>query len=258
MTVHAPGFLPEIPSNNILGTDVAALDWDAAMALLGALVREKRFTRVAFFNANNANLAARDSDFARALCRFLVLPDGVGVDIAAKLLYGAPFPANLNGTDFIPALLVGIGTPLKVALLGARLDSAERAAAELGRIAPQHEFTVIGDGFFGREDEPRILADIARLHPDILLIAMGVPRQELWIERVITAEHCTLPIAVGALFDFLSGAVPRAPGWMRRLRLEWLFRLLMEPRRLFRRYVIGNPLFLSRVLRQRRASQKAG
>lgn len=258
MTVHAPGFLPEIPSKNILGSDVAALDWDAAMALLGGLLHEKRFTRIAFLNANNANLAARDGDFARALHRFLILPDGVGVDIAAKLLYGAPFPANLNGTDFIPALLTGIGAPLKVALLGARLDSAKKAAAELGRIAPQHAYTVIADGFFGREDEPRILADIARLRPDILLIAMGVPRQERWIERVITAEHCTLPIAVGALFDFLSGTVPRAPGWMRRLRLEWLFRLVLEPKRLFRRYVIGNPLFLSRVLRQRLALRKAG
>lgn len=80
---------------------------------------------------------------------------------------------------------------------------------------------------------------------------MGVPRQELWIARNLTEKHCTLPIAVGALLDFLSGAVPRAPGWMRRMRLEWLFRLIVEPGRLWRRYIVGNPLFLARVLRQK-------
>ena len=80
---------------------------------------------------------------------------------------------------------------------------------------------------------------------------MGVPRQELWIARHIDARHCTLPIAVGALLDFLSGTVPRAPLWMRQLRLEWLFRLWVEPGRLWRRYVVGNPLFLLRVIRQK-------
>ena len=80
---------------------------------------------------------------------------------------------------------------------------------------------------------------------------MGVPRQELWIARNLTKQHCILPIAVGALLDFLSGSVPRAPGWMRTLRLEWLFRLIIEPRRLWRRYIVGNPLFLARVLYQK-------
>ena len=94
----------------------------------------------------------------------------------------------------------------------------------------------------------------------MLLVAMGVPRQELWIARHIDERHCTLPIAVGALLDFLSGAVPRAPLWMRRLRLEWLFRLVVEPGRLWRRYVVGNPLFLVRVVRQRlsRGAEAAG
>ena len=91
----------------------------------------------------------------------------------------------------------------------------------------------------------------ATLRPEILLVAMGVPRQELWIERHITAEHCTLPIAVGALFDFMSGAVPRAPSLMRQLRMEWVFRLMIEPMRLWRRYVLGNPIFLVRVLREK-------
>ncbi|RWM26149.1 WecB/TagA/CpsF family glycosyltransferase [Mesorhizobium sp.] len=239
----------------ILGISVLAIRWDEAIALLSRLIAERRFTKVSFLNAHNANLAYSDPVFAEALGDFLVLPDGVGVDIAAKLLYGAPFPDNLNGTDFIPAFLQASTRPLTVALLGATRVNAEAASVKLSALAVQHKFVVVHDGYFSPAEEPAIVERIARLRPDVLLVAMGVPRQELWIARHIDARHCTLPIAVGALLDFLSGTVPRAPLWMRRLRLEWLFRLWIEPGRLWRRYVVGNPLFLWRVLKQKLAHE---
>ena len=244
----------------ILGIPVLAIRWDEAMALLTRLTRERRFTRITFLNAHNANMASTDPVFAKALDDFLILPDGIGVDLAAKLLYGEPFPDNLNGTDFVPAFLQASTQPLTVALLGATRVNAEAASKKLAAIAVQHRFVVIHDGFFSAAQEPEIVDRIATLRPDVLLVAMGVPRQELWIARHIDARHCTLPIAVGALLDFLSGAVPRAPLWMRRLRLEWLFRLVVEPGRLWRRYVVGNPLFLLRVARQKfaRGAEAAG
>lgn len=235
----------------ILGITVASLDWDEAIGLLRRVVVEKRFTKVSFLNAHNANIACVDREFAEALDDFLILPDGVGVDMAAKILFGDPFPANLNGTDFIPAFLLAIPEPLVVGLLGTRREHADAAAGALARMAPQHRFEVVHDGYFSQQQEPEILGRIAAMKPDVLLVAMGVPRQELWIARHITAEHCTVPVAVGALLDFLSGAVPRAPALIRRLRLEWLFRLYIEPGRLWRRYVVGNPLFLARVFRQK-------
>lgn len=239
----------------ILGISVLAIRWDEAIALLSRLIAERRFTKVSFLNAHNANLAYSDPVFAEALDDFLVLPDGVGVDIAAKLLYGAPFPDNLNGTDFIPAFLQASTRPLTVALLGATRVNAEAASVKLSALAVQHKFVVVHDGYFSPAEEPAIVKRIARLRPDVLLVAMGVPRQELWIARHIDARHCTLPIAVGALLDFLSGTVPRAPLWMRRLRLEWLYRLWIEPGRLWRRYVVGNPLFLWRVFKQKLAHE---
>ncbi|RWX68046.1 glycosyltransferase [Mesorhizobium sp. M4B.F.Ca.ET.089.01.1.1] len=235
----------------ILGIPVLAIRWDDAIALLTRLVAERRFTKVSFLNAHNANIACTDPVFAEALDDFLILPDGIGVDMAAKLLYGAPFPDNLNGTDFVPAFLQASSRPLTVGLLGATRVNAEAASVKLAALAVQHRFVVIHDGYFSAAEEPTIVDRIAALRPDVLLVAMGVPRQELWIARHIDARHCTLPIAVGALLDFLSGTVPRAPLWMRRLRLEWLFRLLIEPGRLWRRYVVGNPLFLWRVARQK-------
>jgi exopolysaccharide biosynthesis WecB/TagA/CpsF family protein len=235
----------------VLGIPVVSIGWDGATALLTRLLVERRFTKVTFLNAHNANIAYSDPAFAEVLDDFLILPDGVGVDMAAKILYGSSFPANLNGTDFIPAFLEASVRPLTVALLGASPAIAEAASIRLARIAPQHRLEVIHNGYFAADEEAGIVARIAELRPDVLLVAMGVPRQELWIARHIDASHCTLPIAVGALLDFLSGTVPRAPLWLRRLRLEWVFRLVVEPRRLWRRYVVGNPLFLWRVMRQK-------
>lgn len=235
----------------VLGIRVASIEWQEAVGLLRRVLSEKRFTKVSFLNAHNANIACVDPVFAEALHEFLILPDGIGVDIAAKLLYGSAFPANLNGTDFIPALLQALPQPLTVGLIGAKRANADGAAERLRALAPQHRVVVVHDGFFAAAEEPEILAAIESLRPDILLVAMGVPRQELWIVRHITERHCTVPIAVGALLDFLSGAVPRAPLWMRRIRLEWLFRLMVEPDRLWRRYIVGNPVFLARVVRQK-------
>lgn len=242
-------------ARRILGIQVASMKRDEAIALIEHLLANQLFTKVSFLNAHNANIACSDEVFAEALNDFLVLPDGIGVDLAARILYGAPFPDNLNGTDFVPALLRASKRPLTVGLLGATRENADLAAEKLGALVPQHRFVVIHDGFFSAYEEPRIVADIAELRPDILLVAMGVPRQELWIARNIGPQHCTMPIAVGALLDFLSGVVPRAPLWMRRLRLEWLFRLAVEPSRLWRRYVLGNPLFLARVMRQKLVSR---
>jgi exopolysaccharide biosynthesis WecB/TagA/CpsF family protein len=252
MNVHAVRRTPGVPSwKDILGISVASIDLATAIGLMRRFVAEKRFTKVCFLNAHNANIACSDPAFAEALKDFLVLSDGVGVDIAARLLYGEPFPANLNGTDFIPVLLAAESRPLTIGLLGATRANAEAAAAKFGELAPWHSFVVIHDGFFRPEQEPLILERIEALHPDILLVAMGVPRQEFWIARNITPRHCSLPMAVGALLDFVSGAVPRAPQWIRRARLEWVHRLLTEPARLWRRYVLGNPLFLARVVRQK-------
>jgi len=242
----------------ILGISVLAIGWDDAIALLVRLVAERRFTKVSFLNAHNANIAHSDPVFAEALDDFLVLPDGVGVDVAAKLLYGAPFPDNLNGTDFVPAFLQASTRPLTVGLLGATRVNAEAASVKLSALAVQHNFVVVHDGYFSAAEEQRIVDRIEKLRPDVLLVAMGVPRQELWIARHIDARHCTLPIAVGALLDFLSGSVPRAPLWMRQLRLEWLFRLCIEPGRLWRRYVVGNPVFLWRAVRQKFSPRSVG
>lgn len=236
---------------NILGVRVTNASQGEAIAVLETAIANQSFTRVAFLNAHSANTAVEDPEFAGILETFLVLPDGIGVDIAATMLYGHAFSDNLNGTDFVPSLLASINSPLTVGIVGAVRNNGERATADLVAKMPQHTFVYLNDGYLSPDEEPEVLTQIRDLHPDILLVAMGVPRQEKWIEKNIDETVCTVPIAVGALLDFLSGSVPRAPALMRRIRMEWVYRLYREPARLWRRYILGNPIFLFRVAAQK-------
>lgn len=235
---------------DIAGVAVSVLTRSAALALLCDSFAKRQHRHLAFCNANLVNHAAADARLRERLADFLILPDGIGVDLASRMLYGAPFPANLNGSDFIPALLA-MQVPMKVMLLGGRPGVAERAVENLRIHHPRHRFEVLSHGYFTPEEEPALLARLEREKPDLLLVAFGNPRQENWIAEHIRPEHCTVAAGIGALFDFLAGEVDRAPETIRKFRIEWLYRLWREPARLWRRYVVGNPLFLARVLRMR-------
>lgn len=229
---------------------------DAALSYLHSAMRahpqgSAELIRLAFCNAHVVNLAARDPQFRAALETMMVLPDGMGVDMGSRLIHGEAFPANLNGTDFMPKLITSSPRPLRIALLGAGEGVAARAGLALARLDPRHDITILGHGYFDEAGERLILARLAASPVDLLLVAFGNPKQELWITRKIGPEHARVAAGVGALFDFWAGEVVRAPIWLRRLRLEWLFRLCQEPGRLWRRYVMGNPAFLLRILRQK-------
>ncbi|MBV2144302.1 WecB/TagA/CpsF family glycosyltransferase [Falsochrobactrum sp. TDYN1] len=246
----------KITYRNILGVRVACFDWDSAFAFFEKCIDERRFLKQGWLNAHIANITYTDHAFKTKLENFLILPDGIGVDIASKAAYGAKFPANLNGTDFIPGLLQHIQRPLRVALLGGKSGVPEEALAAFRTQSPQHDYRVVSDGYFKPDEVAGILERLTEFHPDILLVAMGAPRQELFIDQHITARHCTIASAVGALLDFQSGRVERAPQWIRNMRMEWAYRLLLEPKRLMKRYLVGNPLFLWRVARHRLSGEK--
>lgn len=166
---------------------------------------------------------------------FLVLNDGVALDAAAKLFCGKKFISNLNGTDFTPYLIANFSHGKKLFLLGGEDGVAEKAGQALSNI-PGVEVVGVANGFNDVADTA-LIERINSTEPDIVLVAMGNPRQEKWIlENSTKLAGVQLTVAVGALFDFLSGNVRRAPLWVQRLRLEWLFRLLGEPKRLLKRY----------------------
>lgn len=240
------------PSKRAIGgVTITAMGREEAAERLWRAIAEGEHVKLAFANANLVNFAAADAALAHALRGFLIFPDGVGVDLGSRLLHGSPFPANLNGTDLTPYLLATSPAPLRIMLLGARPGVAERAAAEMARSFPRHQVSALADGYFTPAQEPAILARLEAARPDLLLVAFGNPRQELWIARALDERHCAVAAGVGALFDFVAGEARRAPPALRRMRMEWAWRLAHEPGRLWRRYLLGSPAFLARVVAQK-------
>lgn len=211
--------------------------------------------KVGWLNAHCANVRRNHSAYAQALGTFQhVYNDGVGVQLAARM-QGHKFPDNLNGTDWIPAFLSRLEEErndalLRVFLLGAKEEALQAAASQVKVRWPGLKIVGTRSGYF--TDEKEVVSAITAARTQVLLVGMGVPRQELFL-----AEHAEqlflggvrIAVAGGAIFDFLGGTVRRAPKLVRALHSEWVWRLGLEPVRLAHRYLVGNPVFLYHALR---------
>jgi exopolysaccharide biosynthesis WecB/TagA/CpsF family protein len=203
-----------------------------------------------YVNAHSLNLAYRDETYRNALqgCAYL-LNDGIGLSLAARMR-GLIFPDDLNGSDFtLQVLALAAKRDWGVFLYGGRPGVAEQAAGELDRRVPGVRIVAVHDGFSGERHE--VARRVRESGADVVIVALGNPLQELWLNEWLPETGCRLGVGVGAFLDFISGRVRRAPDWMHAVGLEWVYRLYHEPRRLARRYVLGNPLFLYRAWRLR-------
>lgn len=231
---------------------------DAIMAIARGGKRpsgEGGCARVYFLNAHCGNVSAKVPEYREALRRAdFVFPDGSGVKLGGRI-QGTPIEANVNGTDMFPPLMEALGREkLRVFFVGAKRQVIARLVAAVPERWPGVEVTGWTVGFF--KDDAEVVDAIRLFGADLVFVAMGVPRQELWIDRCADATGARIALAVGGLFDFFSGVMPRAPQWMRRLGIEWVFRLAMEPGRMWRRYIIGNFAFVARVIARRRRGAK--
>ena len=211
--------------------------------------------RVSYVNAHVLNQSFSNPALRAALqASDLVYCDGYGVRLAARVV-GLPVPHRMTGADWIwgvAALCQESGRSLY--LLGSDPGCSSEAAATLRRWYPRLDVGGTHHGYFemGSPHSERVLEHIAELRPDIVLVGMGTPQQELWVDRYADRIEAPVVWTVGALFDYLAGRTPRAPHWLADHGLEWVFRLAAEPRRMWRRYLLGNPAFLRRVLDERR------
>jgi N-acetylglucosaminyldiphosphoundecaprenol N-acetyl-beta-D-mannosaminyltransferase len=204
--------------------------------------------RVYYANAHTMVTASKSEQLVKALeKKDLLLTDGSGLLWSSALL-GTPLTYNLNGTDLVPALCkAGASKGLSIYLLGGKPSVAEEAAANLAKAYPGLVIAGTQDGYFPKEEIPQVLEAIREARPHLLLVAMGVPLQEIWIDQYASQLPNITCMGVGGLFDFVAERVLRAPHHIRELGMEWLWRLMMEPRRLWKRYIIGNFVFLCLV-----------
>lgn len=237
----------DVPTIDILGIPVVAIDKSRALDVAVQLLDGHVGSSLVFVNAHSLNLANHDLAYREALMSAdIVLNDGAGISLAARL-QGRKFPDNLNGTDLTPAILrLAAARGRSVFLFGAHPGVAEEAARRLTESIPGLIVADTAHGYALTESE--VVGRIRASGAELLLVALGNPGQELWLARNLEQTGVRLGVGVGAFFDFAAGRVRRAPGMIRRARLEWMYRLALEPRRMFRRYVLGNPEFVLRVL----------
>lgn len=252
MTVTDDAPAPALGTRDILGVSVVSGMAEPVTARIVERFEAGIVQKIAFINSNL--MVTLGDEAPTLLGQFMVLNDGFAVDVAAWLLGGSRFPDNLNGTDLTPRILRALPPGAKVFLYGARPGVAARAADRFARDG----VTICGhlDGYGGAGAEAARAAREAGA--EVVLVALGNPRQERWIVEHGADSGARLLIGVGALFDFMSGAVKRAPRPFQILRLEWLYRLLGEPGRLGRRYTVEMGRFFALVLRERRRKRRTG
>jgi N-acetylglucosaminyldiphosphoundecaprenol N-acetyl-beta-D-mannosaminyltransferase len=221
---------------------------ESLIAVEAALIG-KNPTRISFVNADCVNIASTDEDYRHLLqTSDWVFIDGIGMRIAGKMM-DQPVRDNVNGTDMFPLLCQSMADSGKsLYLLGAKPGVAEDVAAWAKQKYPNLRIAGTQHGYYTANEEIEVIEKIRQSKADILLVAMGVPFQEKWIHTHMDECSVTIAMGVGGLFDFYSGRIPRAPLWMRKAGLEWFFRFMQEPGRLWQRYLVGNGVFLVRIL----------
>jgi len=237
-------------SMRILGVRVDCLNMAGAVDAIARMVGDHGTTRlVATVNPEFVMRARVDEPFREALeSAALCLADGIGV-VWAMRRQGCPQYERVSGSDLVPLLAARCARRgWRPFLLGSRPGVAAEAARRLEADNPGLQVAGVHVGSPGPEEDDETLRRVGAARPDLLLVAYGAPHQELWIARNLSRLDVPVAIGVGGTFDFLAGRVRRAPGWMRRMHLEWLWRLALQPARVRRMAVL--PAYALAVLRR--------
>lgn len=234
---------------NILGVEVACLDKVELLATVEGWVAGQEKRTLSYINAHCLNISSQDAEYLKILNQLdLVYCDGIGVVWAGRLLHGVKL-YKVTGREWIFDLCAYLErVEARIYILAGRRDVAELAGERLREQFPALNIVGTGNGYFPPERNQAVLAAIEVSKPDILFVGMGVPAQEKWIAAHRGALNVPMCWTVGALFDFVAGIEPGVPRWLDRLALEWLWRLMVNPREKWRRYLVGNPVFLCRIL----------
>lgn len=246
--------MKEVHTLEMLGVRVNSQPFSYFMDIMRDAIENGQRGYISYTNVHAINMAQDDPRFMRLLNHDAASTfcDGMGVHLGARLM-GYKLPHRFTMPDEIDNLCaMCVEQDYSIYCIGGRDDVSARAAAILQERHPGLRVAGTHHGWFDKDpdsDENRaVIEAINAAQPDILLVAFGMPRQEYWTQD--NWEALTVPTAlmVGALYDYLTGDLYRAPRWVTDNGLEWLARLVMEPRRLFKRYVVGNPLFIWRIL----------
>ena len=245
------------PRVNVAGIDVDNLTEEETIAAIARLMESDGPHYLCVINAAKAVAASRDARLREALGQAaLVTADGMSVVWAARLL-GKRLKERVTGIDLFTQLLAqAAARGWSVFFFGAREESVRGVVERFTREHPGLRVAGWRNGYVDQAESNAVIEMIGGSGAEVLFVAMGSPAQEYWIAANLQRTGARFAMGVGGSFDHLSGHKRRAPRWMQRAGLEWLYRLLLEPRRLWRRYLVGNAQFIRLVIRQWRSTRQ--
>lgn len=243
--------IPEFDRIDVVGLPVDVASRADTRKYVQRVIETRSTCRHGFLNAGKVVMAHQDPELYSALetCD-LVSPDGMSIVWASRFL-GTPLPERVNGTNLMLALCeMAAQEGYRVYLLGARPDVVADAETQLLQDYPGLKIVGKRHGYFDESEEPAIAEEIRRSEADIIFVGISSPKKELWLQRNVPLIGVPFCMGVGGSFDVVAGRVERAPVWMQEAGLEWLWRFAQEPRKMWPRYMFGNPNFIWLVFRQ--------
>ena len=240
----------------ILGADIDVLSVAETIALVERYVQQKEPLHLIGVNADKLNEMAKNERLCTIVNNCGVInADGASVVLASKFL-GKELPERVAGIDLMEDLVeLSEKRGYRIYLLGAKQNVVEETAEILQSRYPALKIVGIRNGYFKEEDWPVVSAEIKQAIPDFVFVGITSPLKEYLVEFLQSDGHKYVFMGVGGSFDVISGNISRAPKWVQRLNMEWFYRMLQEPKRLFKRYLVGNWTFIWAVLKEKRSKR---
>jgi N-acetylglucosaminyldiphosphoundecaprenol N-acetyl-beta-D-mannosaminyltransferase len=229
----------------LLGVDISPLRLEGLVRIAGECITRRKRLLIGVVNAAKLVNARKDGELRRALEEAdVVVADGVPVVWLSRLI-GTPLPERIAGIDIMFALLKEADRKhYSVYFLGARHEIVRKVVETVGRDFPGVHVAGYRDGYFSGEDEEEVANDIREHHPDIIFVAISPPKKEIFLRTWGDVMDVPVCHGVGGSFDVMAGVTKRAPLWMQKWGMEWFYRFLQEPRRMWKRYLVTNSIFV--------------
>ena len=241
----------------ILNTYVNALSMDETVSEVEKIIKAGKPTQHVVINALKVNLMREDPELRRIVnaCP-LINADGASIIWAAKQL-DIPLKERVAGIDLFEELVkVADEKGYKIYLFGAKEEVVSKVKDIFEKKYRNLQIVGYRNGYFTEEEEPQIVEDMAKSGADMMFVAFSSPKKEYWVSKYIGQLNIPFVMGVGGSFDVVAGVTKRAPEWMRNHGMEWFYRFIQEPRRLWNRYMVGNWKFVIYTIRYKRAKNR--